>query len=241
MALRMASYMLRIWERHVQTASTSTLPFIFPLVLYHGRRSWRQPLDLAQLIDVPSSLLGDLRVWVPSWSFRLFDLSRLAEEHIKGMALGQMVQHVFRLHDPEQNFGELARLQQTMQRMMSESGLSALRLLIAYGLRVSERLPTAQERETIKRFIEPGFEEELMTVAERLEARGRNFGRQEGLEQGRQAMAEMVQSMLTQKLGELSAPLRSAIEHADAASLKRLVEGLFQLADDKDALELLKD
>ena len=54
-------------------------------------------------------------------------------------------------------------------------------------------------------------------------------------------MVEMVQSMLTQKLGELSAPLRSASEHADAVSLKRLVEGLFQLANEKEALELLKD
>jgi len=96
--------------------------------------------------------------------------------------------------------------------MMSESGLGALRLLIAYSLRVSERLPTDQEHETIKKFIEPRFEEELMTVAERLEARGRKVGRQEGKQEGRQegrqegleqgrhaAMAEMVLQILVRR------------------------------------------
>ena len=111
MAFRMASYTLRIWERHVLAEGAPTLPFVFPLVLYHGKRSWRAGLNLAELIDVPPMLADQLRAFVPSWSYRLFDLSRVPDEQIKGVALGQMVQHLFRLSDPEQNFAEFTRLQ----------------------------------------------------------------------------------------------------------------------------------
>jgi len=66
MAFRMAAYTLRIWERHVLAEGAPTLPFVFPLVLYHGKRSWRAGLDLAELIDVPPMLAGPLRAFVPS-------------------------------------------------------------------------------------------------------------------------------------------------------------------------------
>ena len=78
-----------------------------------------------------------------------------------------------------------------------------------------------------------------MTVAERLDAQGHKRGRQEGLEQGRQAMAEMVQSMLGQKLGSFGTSLQAAIESADTGDLKRLLEGLLSLETEQEALALL--
>ena len=52
-------------------------------------------------------------------------------------------------------------------------------------------------------------------------------------------MAEMVLSMLQQKLGSIGTSLQSTVESADAASLKRLFEGILSLESEAEALALL--
>jgi hypothetical protein len=57
MALRLLSYILRIWERFAQSNPTpAKLPAILPMVLAQGRRQWKTSTNLEDLIDLPPAL-----------------------------------------------------------------------------------------------------------------------------------------------------------------------------------------
>ncbi len=85
MALRLLSYILRIWQRFVKNASPSAkLPAVLPVVLAQGRRPWRTSTRLADLIDIPSGLEELLRPWQPSLAYHLLELLRIRYEAIEG-------------------------------------------------------------------------------------------------------------------------------------------------------------
>jgi predicted transposase/invertase (TIGR01784 family) len=57
MALRLLSYILRIWERFAAAHSApAKLPAIFPIVLAQGKRLWKTAPRLEDLIDLPAEI-----------------------------------------------------------------------------------------------------------------------------------------------------------------------------------------
>ena len=53
MALRLLTYILLFYQDLISQEKISTLPPVFPIVLYNGDARWRAPENLEDLIDVP--------------------------------------------------------------------------------------------------------------------------------------------------------------------------------------------
>lgn len=84
MALRMLSYLTRIWERHlVRNPTITRLPLIIPVVIYQGRQRWRAPTEFADLLDLGNSAAP----LAPRFSYLLDDLMRLSPRQLRDRKL----------------------------------------------------------------------------------------------------------------------------------------------------------
>ena len=74
MPLRLLRYVVRLLQRHVRELGLP-LPLVLPVVLYNGRRPWRAPLDVGDLVE-PSLLdaVPELRPFAPQLRYVLDDL-----------------------------------------------------------------------------------------------------------------------------------------------------------------------
>ena len=80
MALRLMTYLGLLYEdlrKAGQLTAAGKLPPVLPLVLYNGRRRWRAPEDIAELIE---TIPGGLERYRPSLRYLLLDEGRFADQ-----------------------------------------------------------------------------------------------------------------------------------------------------------------
>ncbi|MFT5993333.1 MAG: hypothetical protein ACI82G_002336, partial [Bradymonadia bacterium] len=76
MAVRMLIYMALTWDTWLRerAGSNEPLPFIYPLVLYHGSDRWTAKTQFADLFRGPPALVDALRPYIPSFEYQIEDL-----------------------------------------------------------------------------------------------------------------------------------------------------------------------
>lgn len=89
MALRLLGYLVRIWETwcEQQKDPTSRLPVIVPVVFYHAERRWAAPVSFDALVEVPESMVEEVRPYIPSFRYVVDDLSDVGDEALRRRAL----------------------------------------------------------------------------------------------------------------------------------------------------------
>ena len=85
MPYRVIGYILQVWEAQKRALEEKGVPegewrfhFVLPVLLYTGQRAWDAPLDMAELVDVPT---GGLR-FVPRHDTLFLDLKRRDPEKL---------------------------------------------------------------------------------------------------------------------------------------------------------------
>ena len=91
-------YMVRIWELYcADNRRCSSLPLVYPMILYHGRKSWSYPLNFHSLFKVQDETL--LR-HLPEFSPVLHDVARSEDQEIAGETAARtlllMLKYIFR-------------------------------------------------------------------------------------------------------------------------------------------------
>lgn len=90
-ALRFLRYMVAIWEKHLADAPGAPLPVILPVVLAQNDGVWELHPEFSALFDLPEDLSGDLRAFLPQFTFRLVQLAQIPFEAIRGTPAGVVV------------------------------------------------------------------------------------------------------------------------------------------------------
>ncbi|MCB9742450.1 MAG: Rpn family recombination-promoting nuclease/putative transposase [Alphaproteobacteria bacterium] len=238
MAFRVLGYMLRVWERWLSEHPHATrLPFVYPLVLYHGAARWTAPLDLAELIALPEPALKELAGALPRLQHDLLDLSAIPDEELRGTAMLVLTQRLLKHYACGELVARLSSWRDVYRRAAAEDGLRAVELVVRYILEVDAR---ADNEVGLLRLsgevLGPQAEEKVMTTADRLRAEGRLEGRREGRQEGRQeGLEEGLQEGLQEGLikglryrfGAPTASLLARIQAADVATLRAWMERLF--------------
>ncbi len=174
MGFRMMRYAIAAMKQHLD-AGNNTLPLVVPLLFYHGKTSpypystnW---LDEFENPEIAKALY--------SQDFPLVDVTVIPDDEIiqhKRVALLELVQKHVRQRDLLDFTDTLVTL--LLERLITTNQLDSL---VEYLLRVGETSDLEGLMRTLAQQV-PEHEERFMTVAEQLEARGR----EQGLEQGRQ-------------------------------------------------------
>ncbi|MGD1396258.1 Rpn family recombination-promoting nuclease/putative transposase [Vibrio harveyi] len=178
MGFRMMRYAIAAMKQHLD-AGNDTLPLVVPLLFYHGRTS-PYPYSTNWLDEFENPGIAKA---LYSQDFPLVDVTVISDDEIirhKRVALLELVQKHVRQRDLLDFTDTLVTL--LLERLITTNQLESL---VEYLLRVGETSNLEGLMRTLAQQV-PEHEERFMTVAEQLEARGREQGLKQGLEQGRQ-------------------------------------------------------
>lgn len=224
MAFRLLSYVVRIWSDWIKQTGSKTLPFVFPLVFYHGKEAYTAPRSLCELIQAPSEIVEDALFK----SFHLIDThdikdEELREQHWAGI-LAFMCKHVF-----DRDIWPLIQtVIDMLKKLEQEEGAAQYaHNLLKYWLIAAETEKSPKAFiETIQEGLSLPIQGELMSMAEQLIQQGLKQGVQQGVQQGlqqgmQQGEAHILISLLKAKFKEVSEAYLKKIDCADTETLNR--------------------
>lgn len=190
------------------------LPPVYPLVLYHGRRKWRVPV---QFHDLVAPLPEALAPYVPQFRYALHDISPRGSSEIKGEVLTRLVQLALRSIYSDQPLERLRELLKLIEQVIEQpTALEILESLLRYYVQGTRRLDEQDVRALLQNTQsgEPLMQTFIDKYIEQ--------GLQQGLQQGeRRGEATMLLRLLERKFGPPSEPVRERITQADAETLLR--------------------
>lgn len=233
MALRLLSYILRIWQRFVKNAAPSAkLPAVLPVVLAQGRRPWWTSTQLADQIEIPPKLEELLRPWQPALAYHLLELLRIPYDAIAGTPEGILTLRALKAEPVNELLGD-PLWDESLLFLISED---ALERLLRYILNAEQQVPALKER--IAKIRAQPLKTKAMTLADRLREEGKIEGKQEGKFEGRKeglaegrlrALQEAVLRAVEIRHGGYPEGIGEIVENVkDPAVLNRLLEDAFR-------------
>ena len=217
MALRMLSYILRIWERFAKNhAPPAKLPAVLPIVLAQGKRPWKTAPRLEDLIDLPPEFTEILRPWQPALAYQLLELVRIRYEDIAGTPEGILTLRALKAEPVNELLGD----EVWDEPLLFSISEGAFEQLLRYVLNADLHTPALKER--IQRIRTQPLKDKTMTLADRLRAEGKLEGKEEGRVQ---ALRDAVLHALEIRHGAYPEGIREAVEAINSpANLQRLFE-----------------
>jgi predicted transposase/invertase (TIGR01784 family) len=241
MAFRLLGYMVRIWEDWLgDNPNARRLPPIVAAVVHHSDQGWSAPLSMTELYDLDTDLLELLRRYLPSFEFRLDDLTQARDEELFARAmttLGQVALFCLKRARTSASFdAELGRRDDALRRILAaKNGVEALSALWRYILEVSNTIP--DNLRALARRLGPRAEEAFMTGEQILLERGRIQGEAKGRAEGEaKGRAEMLLKQLAVKFGPVSEDVSQRVRSASLEELERWVELVLTASSLEDVL-----
>ncbi|MEM7184192.1 MAG: Rpn family recombination-promoting nuclease/putative transposase [Spirochaetota bacterium] len=218
-ALQLLKYKISIWERHLDNHKTrGNLPFVFPVVLYHGAEKWRYGNNLKEIVEN----VEGLEIYIPDYTFALHDLSHFSDEEIKGEVVLQIGIHLLKNIYSEDLPEKLENIFELFQEIEDEKqGLKWIRAAMKYlggssSKKTIDKLKKVLENTEIKGT--KGTKEIMATFAEELI--------QEGYDRGLLKGKNLTE--LREKRADRKRKLRTAIrlqeEGSELAFIAKIIE-----------------
>ncbi len=183
MAFRMLIYTVRIWEQFELQYPRKSLPLIYPMVVYQGKKRWTSPLTVHDFIDVPEFL----KPYCPQMTYDLMDLSSLKDEDIQGELFQQLVLLIMRSIDsPDINELLFEKYFPFIKEVLKQKrGIEYIEDMLYYLSYKSKYLDREKIVEQLSRDPETkNVREVAMTLAEQWKQEGISIGIEKGIEKG---------------------------------------------------------
>ncbi len=185
MAFNMLDYMMQIWKQAIQNGEP--LPFIFPIVIYHGPKEWNSGTGFASMVTCPPGM----ERFVPNFEYYLLDLAKRDDGEIKGAIPTRVglsiMKHIFAPNFSERFVTACKPLSEWEDR---KAALNYLRYIIEYVGNTTDKMTEEQLREGVIQILPEG--EKLMpTLFGNIREEGRGMGLIEGLQMGIQVSLEI--------------------------------------------------
>jgi recombination-promoting nuclease RpnB len=173
MPFRLLKYMVKIWDYHqAKIKEKNTLPFpaIFPLVFYTGRNLYKAPMALWELCGDQSEFMRQ----IISEPFYLIDVNTIPENVLTSRMWSGTMEFLMR-HRFKQHIGqELEKIAKNINRLMLEEKGQFVLQLLSYIMAIDEEHRSISELTTIIHDkLSPEVEKEIMSLAEKIEQKGR--------------------------------------------------------------------
>ena len=212
--IRLATYILRVWDRHAEITPDGRLLLrpIIPLVIYNGPRRWNVPQSLIDLVDLDG---GPLRELLRGFSYLVADLGHMSD---RSLARGQELRAGILAMIHAYRRPPAARILVRILRLLPDG--SSLEAAVVEFI-VSVYSIKREELESAAREAKPKRWEAMMdTIAEQWlkegEARGMELGMARGEARTRSAI---LVRLLKLRFGRLPAVVRKRIDGASQDQL----------------------
>jgi len=215
MALRLLTYMVRIWtaESKEQMGCARLTPII-PVVVAQDDKVWKTSTRFRDLFRLSVEKWEEVRGFTPDFAFRLLQLVEQPYESLAGTPDGQLVLRALKA----QAVGELLGDGVWEEALLGKVTRRGLENLLRYTL--NEDVDKEGFLFRVRTLPRNNVPENFMTLAQKF----REEGKQEGREEGRvNALRQAVCSVLDVRFGTVPEGLREAVELVhDAAKLESL-------------------
>ncbi|MFE6858948.1 Rpn family recombination-promoting nuclease/putative transposase [Nocardia sp. NPDC057668] len=223
MAFRMLAYVVRIWERHLETnPDEKRLPAVIPVVVHAGTdgKPWSHSVEVADLIDVEPAMAAALSGVLPRMGFLLDDLATVDAAALlaRRPARVRVVLMLLKSAPGNQHLErDLSALIADLITLTSAEVDRVLEyILVVSDTVVGDLLPVIDQ-------LGPEIKEAFVTTADRLRVEGRVEGRVQGLAEGRTAgRAEMLIELLSQRFGPVPTAVADAIRAQSSVRLQEM-------------------
>lgn len=239
--LQLLEYMLNIWrlflKQQPKGRQDTRLPIILPLVLYHGEREWSLKTRFSAMFDVSADALAG---YLPNFEYIVHDLTRYADDEIKGTVLSRVAMLLFKhIHDPD-IFRKLPDIFALMQELLltREHGLHTIEMLLRYVFNALEDITVTQLVTIAEHSLQGDM---VMTLAEQLRREGWTNGLNQGINQGiNQGLNQGYERGLIEAI-ELGVSLKFGDENAlKIMPVIRTIHDVSRLQALKDALKQIR-
>ena len=233
MALRLWTYVFRIWQDHVDQTGDTSLPLIYPMVFYHGKEPYTAPRSLAELIQASPEIVQQI-LFQPFHLVDTHDISdeELRQRHWAGILL-YLMKHVYArdIWPYIQQFVEMLKVIE-----QEDGSVLYAKHLLNYWLIAAE---TKKDPKAFVKVIQQGLSasmgDELMSMAEQLVQQGIQQGIQQGMQQGE---STLLMRLLERKFKAVPKIYRQRVEQANAVDLLRWGEKVLDSQAIEDVFEL---
>ncbi len=215
-AVQLLQYMAQHWQAHLKSESLP-LPFILPLVLYHGESEWRIPQTFESLFgEIPA----ELQIYVPHFSYELLDISLHSDRKIVG---GTLVRATLSLLHSIYAPDLAARLPEILKALATRDA-DAIELVKTFLRYVTEASPLDQAEVAlaVNASLQAKVSDLMPTLAEKWV--------EQGVEQGkRSALLSMLMKQANRKFGAMDAMSISQLESLPTSDMEQLGEIILDL------------
>lgn len=239
MVVRLLGYVTLFYDWIIQQrllTPSRRLPPVLPLVLYNGRRRWRAPLELRELIEPVS---GGLEAFLPSFRYLVLDEAHLPKEVLG--PLDNPATAVFEVERSE-SLEQVRQVIAAVREMPLGAEGEAIRRDMAVWLRQvvlparlpDEQLPEVDELEEVDEMLA----ERVKTWPKKWMAEGYRSGLREGEQKGRQeGLHEIVRLLFEEKFGALSPIDRQRLAEARQEQLTRWAQRLLSASSPTEVFQ----
>ena len=244
-AFDLLRYMVRIWERIRDQGASERLPHVIPIVFYHGKERWNGDTNFAGLFEQ----IEELREYVPTFEYCLYDLSRYSENEIRGQMISRVALLSMKYIYKDDLGKEFVRICESLCGVQANQRfLDFLWSLLEYMGTASDRISEEQIRVGVRRIfpdsggdiMQPLFVRIREEAQERGLEQGLERGREEGREEGRRiGLQEAIELALELKFGDQGLLLVPRIR--DISSIEKLeqIKNTLRKADTLDQIASL--
>lgn len=178
MPFRILKYTCNIIDQHLKKDQSKKIPFILPLVIYHGALVWNDSTNINDLVLAPKSLV-DAYFLKP---FILIDLNRMEDvdlkQHVWSGSMLLTLKHIFKRDMLPYIYAIIELLKQ-----IESSGRGTVETVLTYILDKGE-LDKKSFVELVKKEFSSDIGEKIMTISEQFREEGKKIGIKIGIEKG---------------------------------------------------------
>ena len=210
------------------------LPPVLPVVIHHGKKPWRAPTDLAELLDlrgVPDDLHAALRSYQPRFRYAVFSTAGWTGAQLQALTLtvlGKATLGALQLLPgvlPERAIPAIVEWVEMFQEVFrAEPGSESLDALLSYLMRATPLEPR-RLLEVVWQNVDKEVQMKFKSTAVQLheqgfaegEAKGQAKGKSEGLAEG---LADILSDLLTSRFGTIPEAFATRIRTAEPTQLR---------------------
>lgn len=182
MSFRLLKYLVNVTDQHIIETGTTSLPLIYPVVIYHADKPYPYSTDIRDIVNAPRELID--RYFLQP--FHLIDLGKIDDEEIKHHAWASIMEfalkHIFE-RDALPYIKDIAPI---MRQIINEGGEKCVIIVLQYFMGRGEFSSKNDFIDLINKEISTDIGDKIMSLAEKIKAEGVQQGLQQGMLQGMQ-------------------------------------------------------
>jgi hypothetical protein len=222
MGLRLYLYMGQLWDSQRREWEDANVPAaerrlrpVIPLVFYTGTETWRAPIGLASLMDLPA----ELERFVPGWETLLLDLHETPPQTLTrfataaGWALRVLQAEKAPLAEMERVLTEAIA---GLEGLPEEQAGQWLRVAWYFALLIRHR----REEPELMELLQERAEQSKFRMREEIITMGQTIAQRIEEEAKREAKREDLEMVLTERFGPIPAAIQRQLSTADVEALK---------------------